>query len=516
MSNQDEEPDPIGMATPDCLFDKVACRLHNRHACVQLTPKAASVLECLMSNQRQVISRERILQQVWGGIHVTPGLVREYIFDLRHALGDDAQHPKFIETVRGQGFRFMGGISFKTISESGNSTSKHTETRATLAVLRPDADASSKALAETMAGDLINELGRFRDIFVVSRTSSFAADQSEDARTLAHDVDADFIVESSFHQLDEQLRVRFSLIDGRTGRSVWSEKFRYSNQVDDCLPDLITETVVPMLSGWHGAVHIAMHKSVTFPDTEKLNFFEHYIRACDIEISLDETGLNRSIYHLRRSLELDPRFARCWAMKSVMLKWAYNVVRQPDDAMLVEAAAAIKRAHALEPHDPANLGLVALVWAAKGDMSRAEAAIRQAEVSAGSDKDACVAVATPLALVLADFNAAGTILDRALSPHRPVAGYFRLIEARIAFFIDDFERSISASRQGFRHVSGLAWRALSQTMLGEEDCTKETLAKIDAGFPQFDFDRFATTLPIIHKRASTKYDQALSRLNALR
>jgi len=70
----------------------------------QLTPKAAAVLGCLLRRKGQVVSKEDILAEVWPGLHVTEDLIREYIFDIRAAFGDDARNPTYIETLRGRGF----------------------------------------------------------------------------------------------------------------------------------------------------------------------------------------------------------------------------------------------------------------------------------------------------------------------------------------------------------------------------------------------------------------------------
>ena len=69
-------------------------------------------------------------------------------------------------------------------------------------------------------------------------------------------------------------------------------------------------------------MHVAQYKQVSVREPKHLTAFEHFIRGCDINLVLDEPGLMRSIARFRWSLELDARFARCWAMKSVMLRWA--------------------------------------------------------------------------------------------------------------------------------------------------------------------------------------------------
>ncbi len=78
---------------------------------VMLTAKAVSVLEYLMLHPDELLSRERLLDAVWGWDY--PAATRAVdmrIAELRRALNDDADHPALIETVFGQGYRFIGRV----------------------------------------------------------------------------------------------------------------------------------------------------------------------------------------------------------------------------------------------------------------------------------------------------------------------------------------------------------------------------------------------------------------------
>jgi TolB-like protein len=408
--------------------------------------------------------------------------------------------------------RYLGGIDLR---KRNDEPARAEEIRVTLAVLRPEADPDLIRFAEGVASDIINELGRYRDFHCVSRTSSFAADTRADAREVAGALRADYLLESSFHSVGDHIQIRVQLITGSTGLFVWSERLSCPAEPSGVARDEIVETLVPLVTGWHGAVHVAMHKSVARRDDDELNAFENYVKACDLDLVLDQPGLERSMRYLNRSLELDDRFARCWAMKSVMLRWAYPVYQSPAPDMLEDADNAIHRAYSLEPNDSANLSLISMTWAVNGDLERASAAIRQAVASAESDTDACIATTTPLALVLGDYDTARRMLDRAFPPNCPVAGYFRVVEARVSFFLGDYERAIAASRQGFSHVSSLAFRALSLIMLQEHDDARRAHRKLMQACPHFTFDRLEETLPILHHRARETYGHAKSRLFAV-
>jgi len=81
---------------------------------VSLTTKAISVLEYLMLHPDEVLSRERLLDAVWGWDYpAATRAVDTRIAELRRALKDDAETPQFIKTWIGQGYCFIGRVEAK-------------------------------------------------------------------------------------------------------------------------------------------------------------------------------------------------------------------------------------------------------------------------------------------------------------------------------------------------------------------------------------------------------------------
>jgi DNA-binding response OmpR family regulator len=78
---------------------------------VPLTAKAISMLEYLMLHADEVLTRERLLDAVWGWDYpAATRAVDTRIAELRRMLKDDAETPKYIETLIGQGYRFVGHV----------------------------------------------------------------------------------------------------------------------------------------------------------------------------------------------------------------------------------------------------------------------------------------------------------------------------------------------------------------------------------------------------------------------
>lgn len=94
----------------DVAVDAAAHILTRAGRPVSVEPKAFAVLLALLRQPGTLVPREVLLDVVWGHRHVTPGVLTRAIAQLRAALGDDAQQPRFIQTQHALGYRFIGPL----------------------------------------------------------------------------------------------------------------------------------------------------------------------------------------------------------------------------------------------------------------------------------------------------------------------------------------------------------------------------------------------------------------------
>jgi urea transport system substrate-binding protein len=78
---------------------------------LEIRPKTFQFLLYLARNPQRLISREELLTNVWDAAPAAEGLLRVYSFELRHLLGDDAKHPRILETLNRRGYRFLPAVS---------------------------------------------------------------------------------------------------------------------------------------------------------------------------------------------------------------------------------------------------------------------------------------------------------------------------------------------------------------------------------------------------------------------
>jgi DNA-binding winged helix-turn-helix (wHTH) protein len=78
---------------------------------LHLAPEAFQVFHYLLRHPGRIVTHEEFLQAVWPSVHVQPEILKSHILAIRGVLGDRAETSKYIETVRGRGYRFIGPIA---------------------------------------------------------------------------------------------------------------------------------------------------------------------------------------------------------------------------------------------------------------------------------------------------------------------------------------------------------------------------------------------------------------------
>ena len=96
-------------------FDRYTLDLPNEHLWREkrqlvVASKAFAVLRYLLEHAGQLVTKAEFFAALWPGTVVSDGALTVCIVELRKALGDNAKRPKFIETVHGRGYRFIGKV----------------------------------------------------------------------------------------------------------------------------------------------------------------------------------------------------------------------------------------------------------------------------------------------------------------------------------------------------------------------------------------------------------------------
>jgi DNA-binding response OmpR family regulator len=99
------------LRTGDVRLDRHARRVYRGNNEIVLTPKALTLLEYLMLHPDELVTRDRLLDAVWGWDYpVGTRAVDTRVAELRRVLDDDPTTPRYIETIPGQGYRFVAEV----------------------------------------------------------------------------------------------------------------------------------------------------------------------------------------------------------------------------------------------------------------------------------------------------------------------------------------------------------------------------------------------------------------------
>ena len=86
-------------------------------ASVSVEPRAMQVLSCLARHAPDVVSKQRLMREVWGDAFVTDEVLSHAVWELRKALGDEAKNPRYIHTISKKGYRLLAEVSFSASPE---------------------------------------------------------------------------------------------------------------------------------------------------------------------------------------------------------------------------------------------------------------------------------------------------------------------------------------------------------------------------------------------------------------
>jgi TolB-like protein/DNA-binding winged helix-turn-helix (wHTH) protein/Tfp pilus assembly protein PilF len=346
---------------------------------IELRPKTFAVLQHLVQNPRRLVSKEELFAAVWSNLVVTDDALVQSIGELRRALGDDGQ--RLIRTVPRRGYRLECDVAapaqapapadapghatsdpvrgavppsaphrrlraraviILTISvlvagalllsyfatERSADTPAETREKAAIAVLplwNQSDDPRQEYFADGLAQDIINALGRFPELTVLSWNAVSAyknqpASPGEISRRLA----VHYQVEGSVLRSSDRVRVNVQLVNAE-GRVLWSS--RYDEALADlfALEDKITVEIAGAL-----AIRVTRieQQKVSGKPAESLEAYDYVLRARPALQRPTRANNAEARALLRRAIKIDPNSAAAYSALaetyhiSVAMGWA--------------------------------------------------------------------------------------------------------------------------------------------------------------------------------------------------
>lgn len=116
---------------------------------VKLAPQAIRLLEFLATHPRQLLTREEIRQEIWSAttfVDFEQG-INKSIRQIRDALNDDAEHPRFVETLPRRGYRFISDVEYPENHSTPVPAVDSTHVTSAIAPVTEDSDQCSESAA---------------------------------------------------------------------------------------------------------------------------------------------------------------------------------------------------------------------------------------------------------------------------------------------------------------------------------------------------------------------------------
>jgi len=203
-------------------------------------------------------------------------------------------------------------------------------------------DPEQEFFSDGVTEDIITELSRERDLFVIARNSTFAyKGKSPDVGQVARELGVKFILEGSVRKAGSRIRLNAQLIDAQNNSHVWAE--RYDRSMEDVfeVQDELTQTISNTL----------LQK---FRDTEteralrhtpqSIAAYDHYLRAFGLISKITKKGSEEAVREARKALEIEPDYARAF----MVMAWthAYRAwsgwTEDPEKELALSREAALK------------------------------------------------------------------------------------------------------------------------------------------------------------------------------
>src|SRR5215831_12443024 len=212
---------------------------------IDLEPKVFDLLAFLLQHRDRVVTKDDLLQGVWGGRIVSESTLTTRINAVRRALGDDGATQRLVRTFTRKGVRFVGEVS----EHPGQAA--QTSDKPSIAVLpfaNLSGDPEQDYFVDGMVEDIITALSRIRWLVVLARNSSFSyKGQSPDVRKVGRELGVRYVLEGSVRKSGNRLRISGKLIDAATGAHLWADRFNGSLEDVFELQDRIASNVAGVI-----------------------------------------------------------------------------------------------------------------------------------------------------------------------------------------------------------------------------------------------------------------------------
>lgn len=369
-------------------------RLLNGGEPVTLTGKVFDLLLLLVESAGSLRSRNDLIDALWPDTVVEEHSLTSRISTLRKALGDEDDPPGYIETVRGQGYRFVADVTAQKIEpaapqEEGHRNPSHkqravawslavaclaiaaagavllwhahtgTATSSTpdksIAVLpfeNLSTDKNNSYFAEGIQDMILTKLADIGGLKVISQSSAdLFKSHPKDLGAIARELGVMNVLEGSVQKSGNEVLVNVQLINARTDQHIWGEAYtrtlsnviNVESDVSQRIADQLRIKLLP-----------SVRQRIQTASTSNPQAYDLLLRADSalhrFFLSGSPSVLSKAISDYRKAVRRDPKFALAYAQLSYALSITYNYLGHHTEKRLLEAEDAATKALTFNPN----------------------------------------------------------------------------------------------------------------------------------------------------------------------
>lgn len=416
----------------DFEFDFSARALHRFGRVLKLERIPAEVLAILIEHRGQIVSRERIVEKIWGKdvFLDTDNSINGAIRKIRQVLKDDPEQPRFIQTVTGKGYRFIAPVTDTDVArpvavpsppdpviEAPTDRSvrwrwpilagvvvviavlgiylqrSRSQARAPvpngrlmLAVLPFEnltGDASQDYFSDGMTEEMISQLGDLdpEHVGVIARTSVMHYKHSQEPLDkIARALGVQYVLEGSVRRDADRVRIAAQLIQTKDQTHLWTRE--YDRELSDlfALQGEIAREIADQIQLTLGHIHETagpVSQSATF--AKAFEAYDLYLKGRYLWNKRTPQELQQAIEYFQQAIDKDPAYARAYAglAESYALLGGYTGL--PPKEFMARAHEAARRALELDEQLPeAHTALAVIAQNYDWDWQTAEKEYRRA------------------------------------------------------------------------------------------------------------------------------------------
>ena len=295
---------------------------------IAIGPQVFDLLLHLVQSREHVVTKDNLIDVVWGGRIVSESTLTSHINAVRKAIGDSGEEQRLVRTIARKGYRFVGDVRETVALERAdaakvnNTTSLTVPDRPSIAVLpflNLSGDPDQDYFVDGVVDDIISALSRMRWLFVIARNSSFTyKGRAVDVKQVGRELGVRYVLEGSVRKAANRVRITGQLVDAAAGTNLWSERFE--STLDDIfeLQDQIATSVVGVLVPH---LEIAEIERARHTPTESLDAYDYYLRGMWSFRQGSRSATDAALPQFYDAIQRDPEFASAHAMAA----WCYSL-----------------------------------------------------------------------------------------------------------------------------------------------------------------------------------------------